>query len=185
MGDAGFGTLGCGTENSVFQQPSGYSEVELNTDHLNSLTSAVFLAYGLGKMAQLESTCCLWMRTWVQSHIKSCSMILESHHWGGRQEDPWRLLATYCSAIDKLHVQWGTSSQKLGWKETTTHTDFVTELPLYSILSAWLGARAGSKDISVCCLEPRTSHEQSVWITAVTSGNCRAWLTPVPPTENK
>lgn len=61
MGDAGFGTLGCGTENSVFQQPSGYSEVELNTDHLNSLTSAVLLAYGLGKMVQLESTCCLWM----------------------------------------------------------------------------------------------------------------------------
>lgn len=117
-----------------------------------------------------------WVRTWVQPHIKSCSMILESHPWGGRQEDPWRLLATYCSAIVKLHVQWGTSSQKLRWKETTTHRDVVTELPLYSILSSWLGAWAGSKDISIC---------PSVWNQEPhTSRVCESQRSPVATVEH-
>lgn len=120
------------------------------------------------------------MRTWVQSQIKSCSVILESHHWGGRQEDAGRLLATYCSAIIKLHIQWGTSSQKLRWKETTTQRFCYRTTTAFNTV-----IKAGSKDISICPYvwnqEPHTS---SVWITAVTSGNCQAWLIPVPQKTN-
>lgn len=103
-----------------------------------------------------------------------------------RQEDPWDRLATWCSLVSKLHIQWETSPRKLRWRgkmkdrQTDRHMFCCRTATAFNTVSPWLGAwvwlnqdsissQENEHYINTCILflEAHLSHQKSTQLRTV------------------